>query len=438
MNTKPILFVVFCLGILGAFVGCGGSDVPPDGSIAGGNVIAQPGPDAPNVVEVMVDKGVGTSPYINGVFVTLKVCIPGSTAADQCQTIDHVLVDTGSVGLRLLPNGANEGGELALSLPGISASSGMLAECMPFMSSATWGMIGEADLYIAGEVAKNLPFQFIGTDYAGAVPATCTGSPNNDISTLGANGILGVGPQTHDCGDGCAATSNNYGWYYTCSSSAGTITCGQVAVDLAYQVANPVGMFGTDKNGTILELPSLDWQGDWKATGSLVFGINTQPNNQLGNSLYIATDACAKFTTYYDQGIYPNSFIDSGSNATYFLDDTLVYTAGLQTCQLGSAYFYCTTSGSTMPVNLKANNAVKSGQNSLVSFGIADASALMSTGGYAFNDFGGPLVTSIACGSTIPGGPAFDWGLPFFFGRNVYTGLEDPNQPGTGIFFAYN
>jgi len=39
------------------------------------------------------------------------------------------------------------------------------------------------------------------------------------------------------------------------------------------------------------------------------------------------------------------------------------------------------------------------------------------------------------------GGPSagnFDWGLPFFFGRNVFTAIETRNTPaGTGPFWAY-
>jgi hypothetical protein len=33
---------------------------------------------------------------------------------------------------------------------------------------------------------------------------------------------------------------------------------------------------------------------------------------------------------------------------------------------------------------------------------------------------------------------AFDWGLPFFFGRKVYTSIEGQNTPaGTGPYVAY-
>src|SRR5664279_4686320 len=57
-----------------------------------------------NSLPIAVDGGpIPGSIYVNGAFVTLSVCAPGTST---CQTIDHVLVDTGSVGLRLLAQGA--------------------------------------------------------------------------------------------------------------------------------------------------------------------------------------------------------------------------------------------------------------------------------------------------------------------------------------------
>jgi len=46
------------------------------------------------------------------------------------------------------------------------------------------------------------------------------------------------------------------------------------------------------------------------------------------------------------------------------------------------------------------------------SFSIADANSLSATFA-AFNNLGGPSTAG-----------TFDWGLPFFYGRSVYTALE--------------
>jgi len=54
-----------------------------------------------NTVTITVDSGpAGATGQINHLYVTVKVCAPGSQT--QCANIDHVLVDTGSSGLRLV------------------------------------------------------------------------------------------------------------------------------------------------------------------------------------------------------------------------------------------------------------------------------------------------------------------------------------------------
>ena len=61
-----------------------------------------------------------------------------------------------------------------------------------------------------------------------------------------------------------------------------------------------------------------------------------------------------------------------------------------------------------------------------MSFTIASARVLFNSPNYAFSNLGGPNAG------------AFDWGLPFFFGRNVYTAIELQTTPGgTGPYFAY-
>ena len=63
-------------------------------------------------------------------------------------------------------------------------------------------------------------------------------------------------------------------------------------------------------------------------SGSLVFGIGTESNNQLASSATVFTLACDAFTTVFDGQTFgvtntttcagPYSFIDSGSNALFF------------------------------------------------------------------------------------------------------------------------
>ena len=67
-------------------------------------------PPVNNVLPVVSNLGV-TGNYANGVFASVTVCAPGTT---NCQTIDNVLVDTGSYGLRLFA-----GQVQGLALPGL-------------------------------------------------------------------------------------------------------------------------------------------------------------------------------------------------------------------------------------------------------------------------------------------------------------------------------
>ena len=60
-----------------------------------------PPPPVVNTMAVIVDTGpAAATGAINHPYVTVKVCAAGS--ATQCANIDHVLLDTGSWGLRLV------------------------------------------------------------------------------------------------------------------------------------------------------------------------------------------------------------------------------------------------------------------------------------------------------------------------------------------------
>ncbi|HET6899476.1 MAG TPA: DUF3443 family protein, partial [Vicinamibacteria bacterium] len=71
--------------------------LPACGGGAGGPTTAS-APVVNNVQPVQVDLG-PTGDYVNGIFTSVTICVPGTT---RCQSIDDVLVDSGSVGLRLL------------------------------------------------------------------------------------------------------------------------------------------------------------------------------------------------------------------------------------------------------------------------------------------------------------------------------------------------
>ena len=167
-----------------------------------------PPPTTNNSVDLAVNLG-PTDDYINGLFASVEVCEPGSTT--NCATVPNVLVDTGSYGLRLL-SGAVSG----LTLPAVTDSGGnAVQECIGFVSLAyIWGPVVQADVHLSGETASSASIHIISETPQYPVPSSCiptgpVGTPEalNSVSTLGANGILGVGGFPQDCGSLCTDTS---------------------------------------------------------------------------------------------------------------------------------------------------------------------------------------------------------------------------------------
>ena len=156
-----------------------------------------------------------------------------------------------------------------------------------------------ADIKIAGEQANGVPVQVVGASGFPMVPDACTSSgliSEDTLDTLGANGILGVGPFRQDCGIGCAiGGSSNPGFYYACSSAG----CEPAVESLSQQLQNPVWLFAKDNNGVIVELPSVSPLGATNLAGSLVFGIGTEANNALGAATVFTLDLQGTFTTIY-------------------------------------------------------------------------------------------------------------------------------------------
>ena len=361
-----------------------------------------------NVAPVIVDAGPGGT-AVNLPFVTVTVCAPGTTS---CQTLDHILLDTGSSGLRIIATALT-----GPTLPQASTAAGdPLYECMQFADGYSWGSVRTADVKVADGAAMSLPVQLIGDPAAPTVPADCPNGapPENTVEAFGANGVLGVAIFAEDCGSACV-TGSNLG-YYGCPASG----CVGSVLALAAQVQNPVYRFATNNNGVAIELPAIDSAGQLSTRGSLILGIDTQTNNQLGSAAVLTVDALTgAFSTTYQGTPLGFSFIDSGSNGYFFTDATL-------TICTKNAGFYCPATR----LSLSATNMGANGTSSTVSFDVANADALTS----ANSSFS--ALPNVA--GTNPLAHSFDWGLPFFYGRRVYVGFEGRSATAaTGPFVAY-
>jgi Protein of unknown function (DUF3443) len=420
------LSVLILLGSLGFVIGCGSNNgTTPVGVPTGGNN---------NVLPIAVDGGPNPSQngiYTNGVFASATICSPGSTS--NCVTVDHLLVDTGSYGVRVLQSALG-----SLSLPGLNASNGSQAyNCVAFADlSFLWGPVMKASVTLSGETANNIPIQVISSS-PGAIPTSCssgnTTGLENTQALLGANGILGVGLEPTDCAvatsEGPASPCDpSFGVtpipdvYYTCSSSG----CSAQYVNEANQVTNPVVLFTVDNNGVIVELPKVSSTAA-TVTGSLVFGIGTESNNALSNA-NVFTTACDYFNTTFEGQAFDidpssctgaGSFIDSGSNGLYFPDVNNSIPICSNSTPIGDlSSYYCPTSLLSLSA---VNQDPNTGFTETTDFSIDNAQNLFTAnpGNAAFSTLGGPAAS----------GDGFDWGLPFFYGRFVYSAIDGQSVP---------
>ena len=364
---------------------------------------------------MVVDEG-PSNQSVNTMFTSVTVCVPGSTTS--CQTIDHIQVDTGSYGLRILAP------VLTLTLPVETLASGSsLAECTEFVDGFSWGPIVTADLQIAGETANSLPVQVIGDPRFTNIPSECSGTGGTEEDTVmafGANGILGVGPFELDCGD---CDTNTHGLYFACAT-----TCTDTTVPDNMQVPNPVTHFAADNNGVMVVLPTVAAGGASNVMGSLLFGIDTQTDNASGTQTVLDVDDNAELAITFNGQTLAQSFIDSGSNGIYFADTSIVLCTappGDPTSQIVN--FYCPAS--TLPLGLSIQGLNGTMANNLT-FDVGNAITMLNNNFDAYPQLAG----------TLPPGNAgsFDYGLPFFFGRRVAVAVQGAmTKAGTGPYFAF-
>jgi Protein of unknown function (DUF3443) len=412
---------------------------PPilQGSTSITQVIASPGPNTA-AISVAAAPAATNVVVANVPFVSVTVCLAGTAT---CATIDKIQLDTGSSGFRVLSSA------LDAALPGLStaltptappsgAPGAQLGECMVFADGVAFGGIRKADLTIGSEKAAGINIEVIadaatpqptaGNGGTSGNPTTqtqldfCASTANQDTpQDLHANGVLGVGVTPTDC-NACATGSNISPMYYSCAAAS----CSPIlATPLAtsFQVPNPVTKLPIDNNGVIVELPPVPDGGAPSVNGMLVFGIGTQTNNTLGTAQVMTTDNSGDLTTVFNGTSYPKSFFDSGSNSLFF-------PSSIPTCTDATS-FYCPSSTQSLSAIMQGTNGI----NATINFSIANTDTLTNSGNFAFDNQGGSSTTF------FPQGKTFDWGLPAFYGRNVFTAIIGQTTPGgaVGPYYAF-
>ncbi|MFZ3083378.1 DUF3443 domain-containing protein [Rhodoferax ferrireducens] len=423
-----VLALVLVATLVTACGGGGGGSAPAPISVPGAPTLNSLPTIAPGVknneLRIYVDAGPDDTVYnVNRLYTDVTVCYPGMSSAGsptQCQTINHVLVDTGSFGLRLLSSAMAP----ALNLDRETVTGGLpLINCAQFVDlSFAWGPVVRADVVLGGKTAASVPIQVIADPSFNSPADTCSvgGTAMTTAKALGANGILGIGLFKEDCGERCNNIVNN-GSYYTCTDANCTVITGAKTTSLDQQVQNPVPLFDTDNNGVQIALPAITSTGVPTWDGILTFGIGTQ---SLASVTVLTPDSSGYFTTVLAGQNLPNftrSFIDSGSNGLFF-------ESAIEKCGDG---FYCPTSPTTLLATLVDAKGASSPE---LLFPIGNATDLFASRTNTVRNHVFPTLAG-----DIPGHPStFDWGLPFFYGRRVFFGIEgQASTLGTGPFYAF-
>ena len=389
MRLMAVVSLVGCL-----LAGCSNGDDDSSGPSSAGNVVPI------SVGESAVCR------TINQLCAVITICQPGTSS---CQTISDVLVDNGSVGLRVFSS--------VLSTPltqTVDVRGRAVGECTFFADGGTtWGPVQVADVVLGGAPAVRVPIQVIQSTFGGQSSSNnpCNDEVDTDPQAASFNGILGIGIFRQDCGLICATNSNNT-LYFSCNGGS----CTGVAVPLADQVQNPVWLLPSGNNGLVITLPNVPAMGAPSVSGSLILGIGTTDNNTPSAGISVlTTDDNGFVTTVYKGRTFGQSIIDSGSNGLFFPD------ASLQQCATPLDPFYCPPNA----VNLSGTVIGENGSQIVVPFQVANTENLVQTGNAAFNNLGGDF-------------SIFDWGLPFFLGRTVFIGIEGQSSSlGTGPYFAF-
>lgn len=401
MKSSKTAILLLTLALVPACGGGGGGDssfgtTPPVGPPA----ITEP--SGPNVLAVTVNGSpCSNDSTINKACVSVTICEPG---ASTCQTINDILLDTASYGLRIFKQA------LTFSLPQVNIPSGPLAECVQFGDgSSVWGPVQTASVILGGEPAVQVPVQVIDSTF-GTRPTPCQNAEESP-STAGFNGILGLGFFTEDCGSICEVLPRN-GMYYVCAGAS----CTGTSVPLSNQVQNPASALVQDNNGVIVQLPGAPSDGLPSVSGFVLLGIGTRSNNVPSGVTSFPASQVGDFTTVFN-GTSFSGFLDTGSNGLFFPS------SGLPSCAAPNAAWFCPPSLTTLSAT---NRGALGTPTNAVQFQIGNFSSLIASPNRVFPDVGG-------------NGPGqFIWGLPFYIGRNVYLGFEGKGSSlGNGPYWAY-
>ena len=354
---------------------------------------------------------------INTPCVSVTICPDNAPTSSTCTTVNNILIDSGSGGLRVFRSLLTN-----TNLTIESTSNGNeIADCVTYGDgSATWGPMALATLTLESlSTTQSIPIQLIDSTYpnttTSAICQSTDGLPTTP-TTLGFNGLLGTVPIVYD----------NVSSYYSCNQNS----CTQIINPQESQVAaNPIAFLPAGyENGVTFKFPALGDTGAINAEGFAIFGVGTNIDNTPPDSVNLnyypissstvptgadgqsTTIPISMLTSLDDSPNITYGFLDTGSNYLYFDDSNIPKTV------TNYSYYYSPSNLVTLqPYNTtKAYDSVLE-ESVATSINVYNGNYLFGqTNNSAFNDNAAPY-----------GVPYYiDYGLPFFFGKTIYMCFE--------------
>jgi hypothetical protein len=329
-------------------------------------------------------------PSWNEPYTNIKICEPGSTT--NCQVIDHVIVDSGSDGLRFMEGVIKS--SLLTHLPAMTVKGKTITECETYVDSYTYGPLLYADLYFGGKVVKKFPLQLATNAFT--PPTDCSdqgGEKTNTPALFGGNGLVGVAFPLTDMTP-----------YYACQSNGPDCKASDYA-----GLPNLVSVFEKDNNGAVITLPAISAQGaGTPVLGSLIFGVGTESNNKPPTG----TKALKNDLAYGEFNVELGSnkaqaYIDSGTS-------NLVVTGDWAQCSASTGLegFFCPDDKVTISMGLSSIGSTKPAYD--IGLIIENANSLLDEGDVAYDDIAEYVSSSASAGGD------YALGLTAFFGRTMY------------------
>jgi hypothetical protein len=353
-----------------------------------------------NVIPVNVTLGLSDEGvfFPNQSFVSVVVC---EVNTSNCVTIDKVLVDTGSFGLRLFDSAIS-----SLRLNSSIYQGNGVYQCAVFASGYTSGRVALVDLKLGALKATDLPIQIIDSQPK-TVPRNCTQSGVKALTRpnqLGSNGVLGVGPLAYD------GEPLKVYYYFLSGGQAVNIS----SLPNQWRLPQPVSKMNRHNNGLILTYPLADSMGALGLTGQMIFGLNTASNNSTSGATFFTTSNAGRIKVAFDGQSY-DGMIDSGANHNVFTKRSF------PTC--GASDFFCPPTPQSVNVSVSSYSGIPS---KLVSIQVAD-----------YTTYGGSAVQPGLAGYAADN-YEFILGLPFMYGRQTYIAIQGQTtgavpQPAIGL-----